>query len=217
MDFLKWGIVFIFFLLVAVVAVSVNNEEISDFQIEDGLNIFKEEVCVDEFGERKCSEITHVLCNGNTYKVPGPTGFTVYEKIVEKEYVECKNEVLNNKEKPSPFDRINENDIEIYNNKIIINIKNSNWRKFIDSNSMDPLIDQGTTTIEIKPRKNEIKVGDIISYNVDEYDYALVHRVVKIGNDEEGIYFITKGDNYWKEDSKVRFSQIEGIVVGVLY
>ena len=84
---------------------------------------------------------------------------------------------------------------------------------------MDPLIDEGTTTIEIKPKyANEIKVGDIIAYDVDGYDYAFVHRVVEIGNDKQGVYFITKGDNYYKEDpNKVRFSDIEGIVVGILY
>ena len=105
-------------------------------------------------------------------------------------------------------------------NSVRIDIKNAKWRKFIDSNSMDPLIDEGTTTIEIKPKyANEIKVGDIVAHSMDDNDdYAFVHRVVEIGNDENGIYFVTKGDNYWQEDPyKIRFSQIEGIVVGILY
>ena len=189
--------------------------------INDGLETFKEEVCVDGFGNKTCSENTYMKCNGETYKVPAPTGFTVYKDIVKKEYVEkeCANEILNDKEKPSPSDRIKDSDLEVFNNKIVIDIKNSNWRTFIDSNSMDPFIDEGTTTIEIEPEdEKEIKIGDIIAYNIDGIDYALVHRVVEIGNDEEGIYFLTKGDNYYKEDSeKARFSQIEGIVVGVLY
>jgi signal peptidase I len=84
---------------------------------------------------------------------------------------------------------------------------------------MDPLIDAGTTTIEVKPKyASEIKVGDIVAYDVKGYDYAFVHRVADIGNDAEGVYFVTKGDNYWQEDpDKVRFSDIEGIVVGILY
>ena len=84
---------------------------------------------------------------------------------------------------------------------------------------MDPLIDEGTTTIEITPKyASEIKVGDIIAYDMEGYDYAFVHRVIKIGNDKDGIYFTTKGDNFWQEDpDKVRFSQVEGIVVGILY
>jgi hypothetical protein len=49
-------------------------------------------------------------------------------------------------------------------------------------------------------------------------NYAFVHRVVGIENDENGIYFVTKGDNYYKEDPyKVRFSQVDGIIVGILY
>ena len=84
---------------------------------------------------------------------------------------------------------------------------------------MDPLIDEGTTTIEIKPKyDSDIKVGDIIAYDVDGYDYAFVHRVVEIGKDGKGVYFITKGDNFHKEDpNKLRLSDIEGIVVGILY
>ncbi len=187
--------------------------------INDGLETFKEEVCVGSFGNKTCSENTYVKCNGETYKVPAPTGFTVYKNIVKKEYAECNAEIINGKEKPSPQNRIKEKDVRIFNNEVIIKIDNAEWREFIDSNSMDPFIDEGTATIEIKPKnEEEIKTGDIISYNIDGIDYALVHRVLEIGNDEEGIYFITKGDNYYKEDSeKVRFSQIEGIVVGILY
>ena len=126
---------------------------------------------------------------------------------------------LSNKEKPSPSDRIKDADFSSINNKTTINLNSAKLRKYIDSNSMDPLIDEGTTTIEITPKKeSEIKIGDIISYKIAGYDYALVHRVVAIGNDEDGIYFVTKGDNYYKEDPyRVRFSQVEGIVVGILY
>ena len=84
---------------------------------------------------------------------------------------------------------------------------------------MDPLIDNETTTIEIKPNSpDEIKVGDIISYDVKGYDYAFVHRVVKIEKDNKKTYFITKGDNLkFNDEGKVRFEQIEGVVVGIIY
>ncbi|MBI2135426.1 signal peptidase I [Candidatus Woesearchaeota archaeon] len=198
-----------------------NNNFDNEITINNGLETFREEVCVDGFGNKTCTENTYIKCNGEVYNVPKPTGFTIYKSIIEKEFVEKggNSEILNNKEKRSPSDRIKESDLEVFNNKIIINIKSPDWRKFIDSNSMDPLIDENSTTIEISPKNpDEIKIGDIISYDVDEFDYALVHRVVEIGNDEEGIYFITKGDNYFKNDPyKVRFGQIEGIVVGILY
>ena len=45
-----------------------------------------------------------------------------------------------------------------------------------------------------------------------------MHRVVESGLDADGAYFITKGDNYNQKDpDKVRFSKVEGIVVGILY
>ena len=210
-------------LLVFSVFANHNNKADSGSQItiNDGLETFREEVCVDGFGNKTCSENTYVECNGETYKFPAPTGFIVYKDIVKKEYAEkeCNSELINGKERPSPSDRIKESDLEVFNNKLIINIKNPNWRKFIDSNSMDPLIDENSTTIEISPKnEEEIKIGDIIAYNIDDVDYALVHRVVEIGNDEEGIYFLTKGDNYYKNDPyRIRFQQIEGVVVGVLY
>ena len=223
MNLLKFGVLLILVVLATMIALANagKNIEPNKITINNGLETFKEEICIESFGNKTCSENTYVKCNGETYKVSLPTGFTVYRNIVKKEYVEkeCNSEIINGKEKPSPTDRIKEDDIKIFNNKIIINIDNANWRKFVDSNSMDPLIDEGTTTIEIKPKNpDEIKVGDIIAYDAEGYDYAFVHRVVEIGNDEEGIYFITKGDNYYKEDNeKIRFGQIEGIIVGILY
>ena len=222
----KLGVIILILIgLLLVFSVFANHNNKADLgnqiTINDGLETFKEEVCVDGFGNKTCSENTYVKCNGETYKVPAPTGFTVYKDIVKKEYVEkeCSAEISSGKEKPSPQDRIKEKDVRVFNNEVVIKIGNANWREFIDSNSMDPFIDEGTATIEIKPKnEKEIKTGDIIAYNIDELDYALVHRVVEIGNDEEGIYFITKGDNYYKEDPyKIRFERIEGIVVGVLY
>ena len=226
MKLLKLGMLSALIILATIVALAnVNHIDSNNFSntkliLEDGLRIYKEEVCVDNFGNVTCKENTYVECNGNEYKIPAPTGFIVREKVYVLEYVEkeCTNGISNGEEKPSPVDRIKDSDINVFGNRVVINIKNAGWRKFIDSNSMDPLIDEGTTTIEIKPKNaNEIKVGDIIAYNVDGYDYAFVHRVMEIGNDENGVYFITKGDNYWQEDSKVRFPQVEGIVVGVLY
>ena len=234
MKLLKLGVAFILIILATIVALAninhVNNNDFSDdkLTIEDGIRTFKEEVCVDNFGNLTCKESTYVQCNGKTYESPIMTGYTIKEKVFVPEYVKigCTEPIiiveekkLTGEERESPADRIKDSDVNVFSNSIRIDVGNAKWRKFIDSNSMDPLIDEGTTTIEIKPKNaNEIKVGDIIAYNVKGYDYAFVHRVAEIGKDNEGIYFITRGDNYWKEDpDKVRFSQVEGIVVGVLY
>jgi len=225
MKLLKFGVVLVLVIVAAIVALAnVNDNSNNKVILEDGLRTYTEEVCVDNFNDVKCTKNTYIVCNGEEYKVPLMTGYTIKEKVfvpkyVEKEVIIVEEKKLYGEEKESPADRIKDDDINVFYNGIRIDIKNAKWRNYIDSNSMDPLIDEGTNTIEIKPKyANEIKVGDIVAYDVDGYDYVFVHRVVEIGEDKEGIYFITKGDNYYKEDpEKVRFSDIEGIVVGILY
>lgn len=186
-------------------------------------SMVKEEECKEADGDVICTE-TLYMKNDEGNKIPLMTGYAIKEKVLVPKYVEKEKIIVEEKkpygeERESPANRIEDSDISVFGNNVRIDIKNAKSRKFIDSNSMDPLIDSGTTAIEIKPKNaGEIKVGDIISYNADGYDYAFVHRVAEIGNDAEGIYFVTRGDNYYKEDSeKVRFSQVEGIVVGILY
>ena len=226
MKLLKFGVVLalvIIGFLVALASFSAmgSNDGSNDKLImEDGGMTFKEETCVEDEKGITCVENSFMKEDANS--VPKFTGYTVKEKIFVPKYVVKEvvvEEKLNGEERESPADRIKDSDVNTFSNSVRIDIKNAKWRNYIDSNSMDPLIDEGTTTIEIKPKyASEIKVGDIVAYDVDGYDYAFVHRVIDIGNDEEGVYFITKGDNFWKEDpDKLRFSDIEGIVVGILY
>ena len=90
MKVLKLGMVLVFILLITIaVLANVNNKDFYDeIIIEDGLKTYREEVCVDNFGNRTCVENTYVECNGETYNVPKPTGFTIYRTIIEKEYIE---------------------------------------------------------------------------------------------------------------------------------
>ena len=117
----------------------------------------------------------------------------------------------------SPKDRIPESDILVYSDHVVLNIKNTQWSKFTDTNSMDPVIDAGANALQIVPKTpEEIQIGDIISY---ETDYGIIiHRVKELGYDEQGWYAIAKGDNNPTQDpSHVRFSQIKRVVVGVIY
>lgn len=226
MNLLKLGVVLVLVVVGVIAALTStsyteNNENSNDKLIFESM--FKEEECREDSGDIICTETLYIQ-NNDGDKIPLMTGHTIKETIIVKEYIEVEKIVVVEKklygeERESPADRIKEDDVNIFSNHVRIDIKNANWRKYIDSNSMDPLIDEGTTTIEIKPKyASDIKVGDIIAYDVDGYDYAFVHRVVEIGKDNEGIYFITKGDNFYKEDpNKLRFSDIEGIVVGILY
>ncbi|MBW2979151.1 signal peptidase I [Candidatus Woesearchaeota archaeon] len=122
-------------------------------------------------------------------------------------------------EKPSPSDWIKPEQIHVFQDKVVIDVENPSWAMFTDTNSMDPVFDAEANTIEITPKDpTQIKIGDIISYKSELCDCIVVHRVIGKGVDEKGFYFIVKGDNNpVKDPEKVRFEQIVGVVVGVIY
>ena len=117
----------------------------------------------------------------------------------------------------SPSDWISEEQIKVYNDKIILDINKATWAKFTDTNSMDPFIDEGSNAIEILPENpDDIMEGDIISYQSEEG--TIIHRVIEKGKDTEGIYYIVKGDNNTFSDPyKVRYGDVKGVVVAVIY
>lgn len=119
----------------------------------------------------------------------------------------------------SPGDWIKESNVMITDDKVIIDIPNATWARFTDTNSMDPVIDIGANSIEIRPpSKESLKVGDIISYSSEYIDGLVIHRIVDIKEDQKGTYFITRGDNNNVNDpQRVRFDQIKGVVIGILY
>jgi hypothetical protein len=125
---------------------------------------------------------------------------------------------LSSPELPSPSQRINYSDIDIYDDKIVIHVINVTPVVVTDTNSMDPVMDIGMTMFQIKPKdENDIHIGDIIAAKFPSGD-IVVHRVVSIDWDEQGWYIRTKGDNNNKIDStKIRFKDITGIHIGVIY
>ncbi len=120
---------------------------------------------------------------------------------------------------PSPLDRIQEDQITVTNDKIVINLKDAQWASFTDTNSMDPVIDAEAHAIEVIPQsKQDVQVGDIVAYESEYAEGSIIHRVVYKGEDEQGTYFILKGDNNPIQDpGKVRFSQIKKVVVAIIY
>ena len=122
-------------------------------------------------------------------------------------------------EQPSPIDHIKEEQIHVYENRIIIDLQGAHWSSFANTNSMDPLIDETSNGIEITPTSyDQVQVGDVVSYESRLVDGIVIHRVVEIGEDERGRYYILKGDNNDEEDpERVRFEQIKGVLVGILY
>ncbi len=116
----------------------------------------------------------------------------------------------------SPSDHIEVGDLHVFKDRAIIEKENLMWARILDTHSMEPVLNSNSISLEVLPgTSSEISVGDIISYSHDSK--VIIHRVISIGDD--GNWFaITKGDNNdVADDYKIRFRQIKGIVVGVLY
>ncbi len=124
---------------------------------------------------------------------------------------------LGGTERSSPSNWINEEQIKVFKDQVILDIPGASWAKFTDTNSMDPFIDENSNAIEILPADpDSIEVGDVISYQTS-YG-VLIHRVIEKGKDENGFYYFVKGDNNTIRDPfQVRFEDVKGVVVAVVY
>lgn len=74
----------------------------------------------------------------------------------------------------------------------------------IGSGSMRDKIDIGDVVIvkKLKPNElNELEVGNILVFKMD--NKVIVHRIVEIKNDEDGLLFVTKGDANKEKDNWV--------------
>ncbi|MFH1210204.1 MAG: signal peptidase I [archaeon] len=149
--------------------------------------------------------VSLVIDASNSPKVEGPVNNVIQQVMTG--------------EKPSPADHIKEDQIHVYDDKIVIEIKNARWAGFEDTNSMDPILDKDSNAIQVIPEKPEdIQVGDIISYQSEMFNTVIIHRVVEINEDEQGIYYVTRGDNNSANDpEKIRFEMVRRILVAIIY
>jgi hypothetical protein len=115
-------------------------------------------------------------------------------------------------------DWIKQNQIHVYGDKVVIDVNISNWATYEDTHSMQPTFNSDSNGIEIMPEnENQLKIGDVVCYK-NYLNQSVVHRIVNIGTDKEGKYFIMKGDNIPLPDPyKVRFNQISGVTVIMVY
>lgn len=122
-------------------------------------------------------------------------------------------------EKDSPFDHVKDSQVRVLKYKVEIDLKNVEWWTIEDTNSMDPLIDIGTTALSVKPQsEKELQVGDVAFYHSLIAKKSIVHRIIIIDRDAQGWYSTFKGDNLKKPDPEdVRFQQIEGVLIGIIY
>jgi signal peptidase I len=117
---------------------------------------------------------------------------------------------------PSPTVRVPLSDILVSKNNVLLNIPDVQHGIVAATKSMDPLLDENDVVLEVTPQSPvDVHIGDIIIYNYQ--GERIIHRVVAIGHDNLGWYAITKGDNTLRNDPPVRFEQISGVVVGIIY
>ena len=119
----------------------------------------------------------------------------------------------------TPSDRVSEDEIHVYSDKVVLDLKDASWASFTPTHSMEPLISENAHGIEVKPASpSELKAGDVISYNSDFTTGLVIHRIIETGFDEQGWYAIVKGDNNAEQDpGKVRFDKVNGVLVGIIY
>lgn len=79
----------------------------------------------------------------------------------------------------------------------------------IVSKSMDPIIQKGDLVVMQKTDIEDIEIGDVIQYQLE--DIQVVHRIIDVKYDEGVRYYVTKGDANNSEDaSPVLESQVRG-------
>ena len=80
----------------------------------------------------------------------------------------------------------------------------------IVSKSMEPTIMTGDAIFTKEPKKDNIKINDVISFH-DKQDIN-THRIINIFTENGVTKYITKGDNNKNPDKdKVTFDKIEGV------
>jgi len=105
--------------------------------------------------------------------------------------------------------------IKVYPDEVIIEYPGLRYAK-INSNSMAPVITDKSVVFEKVPASaDEIQVGDIISFYEPSVDSVVLHLVVDIVEQNETVYYSTKGvANEETDEWLVPFENVKGIMVG---
>ena len=140
-----------------------------------------------------------LVFGSSNLEVPFGTGFSILDEDIS-----------------APSDYIGGDDIIVLSDRVILRVSGVTLSSYADSGSMVPVLDEGANGIRVVPRnESEIDVGDIVSYRMA--GFLIVHRVVEKGYDDEGAWFVVKGDANLVGDGKIRFEDIEYLTIGILY
>jgi len=116
----------------------------------------------------------------------------------------------------TPGDWIKESQIHVYDNAVVIDVENVGISRYAPTGSMKPVLNENSNGIRIVPENpSQIDAGDIITF--EQNNELIIHRVIEKGNDEEGVYFVTKGDNNNVTDGKIRFKDVKYVTIGILW
>ena len=80
--------------------------------------------------------------------------------------------------------------------------------------SMEPTLPPGTLVVVTPTPVDDIKIGDVMTYQIKSGDAAVIsHRVIEIRSGSDGLRtFVTKGDNNDAADEPVIEAQVKGTV-----
>ena len=139
-----------------------------------------------------------------------------------------------NREQPSPSDIVPGSSITLRGNAVTLNLEKLNipftkppkvWiPHVVGTGSMDPVMDRGHHNLLIAgaDAQNQkilvgfLKVGDVAVYQ-HAYLYV-IHRIVKIEQDDKGRRFTFRGDNNLANDPHpVRDEHIQWLSIGTIY
>ena len=86
-----------------------------------------------------------------------------------------------------------------------------------DTGSMDGLMAYGHNVILTSNfDRNKLAAGDIVAYQV--YANLVLHRIVEIGEDSQGRWYHTRGDNCIDNDPyRLRNDNIKWLCLGLIY
>lgn len=116
----------------------------------------------------------------------------------------------------APADIVKQDKIEVYSDRVVLRIENASLSSYASTGSMMPVFDSGANGLRIVPSSpDELNAGDIITF--EKNSELIVHRIVEKGIDEEGVYFVTRGDNNLYSDGKIRFEDVKYLTIGIIY
>ncbi|MBM3130348.1 MAG: hypothetical protein FJ009_17185 [Chloroflexi bacterium] len=89
----------------------------------------------------------------------------------------------------------------------------------VQGDSMTPLLQPGDTLV-VQCGAPRVRFGDLVlrwaaSNDAPEHRVLLAHRVVKLGRDDDGLWYVTKGDRCARFDPPARSSDLVGKVVAI--